>query len=145
MAIIKQQTTNVLGGTLTFYLVATAWAAARRGDGKNGRFRLGCAAGGSCGRSSRSDPWFSRMLLHSGVFGAQRIGRHLWRMCLALLIAAVSFFPGQVKLFPESVRAIKILYTPQLLLIAMLIFWLFRVRFGKAYRRKVVPAPSAAS
>ena len=66
-------------------------------------------------------------------------------MCFALLIAAVSFFPGQVKLFPESVRAIKILYTPHLLLIAMLIFWLFRVRFGKAYQRKVVPAPSAAS
>jgi hypothetical protein len=87
------------------------------------------------------------MLLRSGVFGAQRIGRHLGRMCFALLIAAVSsaFFPGQVKLFPESVRAIKILYTPQLLLIAMLIFWLFRVRFGKAYQRKVVPAPSAAS
>jgi hypothetical protein len=38
MAIIKHQTTNVLGGTLTFYLVATAWAAAGRGDGKTGDF-----------------------------------------------------------------------------------------------------------
>ena len=27
-----------------------------------------------------------RMLLHGGVFGAQRIARHLWRMCYALFI-----------------------------------------------------------
>ena len=31
-----------------------------------------------------------RMLMRGGLFGAQRIGRHLWRMCLALLIAAMS-------------------------------------------------------
>jgi energy-converting hydrogenase Eha subunit G len=30
LALVKQQPGNVLGGTLTFYLVATAWATARR-------------------------------------------------------------------------------------------------------------------
>src|SRR5580658_5161728 len=30
MAFVKSQPGNVLGGTLTFYLVATAWLAARR-------------------------------------------------------------------------------------------------------------------
>jgi hypothetical protein len=32
LAIMKSQPGNILGGTLTFYLVATAWMTARRGD-----------------------------------------------------------------------------------------------------------------
>ncbi len=32
LAVMKQQTGNILGGTLTFYLVATAWITARRGE-----------------------------------------------------------------------------------------------------------------
>jgi len=36
--------------------------------------------------------------------GAQRIGRHLWRMCAALLIATTSFFLGQQDEFPAGVR-----------------------------------------
>jgi hypothetical protein len=28
-----------------------------------------------------------RMLLRGGLFGAQRIARHLWRMCFGLFIA----------------------------------------------------------
>jgi hypothetical protein len=34
LAIMKSQPGNILGGTLTFYLVATAWMVARRCDGK---------------------------------------------------------------------------------------------------------------
>src|ERR1700722_12548019 len=33
LALVKSQPGNVLGGTLTFYLVATAWITARRRDG----------------------------------------------------------------------------------------------------------------
>ena len=36
MAALKSQPGNVLGGLLTFYLVATAWLTARRSDGKPG-------------------------------------------------------------------------------------------------------------
>jgi len=36
MAIVKSQPGNILGGTLTFYLVATAWLTARRRDGQPG-------------------------------------------------------------------------------------------------------------
>ena len=36
LAVMKSQPGNVLGGTLTFYLVATAWMTARRRDGKPG-------------------------------------------------------------------------------------------------------------
>src|SRR5712691_3493884 len=34
MAVLKSQPGNVVGGTFTFYLVATAWWTARRGDAK---------------------------------------------------------------------------------------------------------------
>jgi hypothetical protein len=33
-----------------------------------------------------------RILVRGGVFGVQRIARHLWRMCFGLFIAAGSFF-----------------------------------------------------
>jgi uncharacterized membrane protein (DUF4010 family) len=38
MAFMKSQMNNVFGGVLTFYLVTTAWATARRRDGKTGVF-----------------------------------------------------------------------------------------------------------
>jgi hypothetical protein len=41
MAIVKSQPGNILGGALTFYLVATAWMTARRRDGKPGIFDWG--------------------------------------------------------------------------------------------------------
>ena len=41
MAFMKSQPGNVLGGTLTFYLVATAWMSARRRDGGTGIFDWG--------------------------------------------------------------------------------------------------------
>lgn len=41
LAIMKSQPGNILGGTLTFYLVATAWMTARRGDGAPGIFDWG--------------------------------------------------------------------------------------------------------
>jgi hypothetical protein len=41
LALMKSQPGNVLGGTLTFYLVATAWMTARRRDGEPGLFDWG--------------------------------------------------------------------------------------------------------
>ncbi len=41
LAIIKSEPGNILGGTLTFYLVATAWMTARRREGKPGIFDWG--------------------------------------------------------------------------------------------------------
>jgi uncharacterized membrane protein len=41
LALMKSQPGNVLGGTLTFYLVATAWLTARRRDGAPGIFDWG--------------------------------------------------------------------------------------------------------
>lgn len=41
LAIMKSQPGNILGGTLTFYLVATAWITARRREGAPGIFDWG--------------------------------------------------------------------------------------------------------
>ena len=41
LALIRHEPGNVLGGSLTFYLVATAWVIARRGDAKTGIFDWG--------------------------------------------------------------------------------------------------------
>jgi len=41
LAVLKHQMGNVIGGPLTFYLIATAWLAGRRGDQKPGVFDRG--------------------------------------------------------------------------------------------------------
>jgi len=76
-----------------------------------------------------------RMLMRGGLFGAQRIGRHLWRMCLALLIATMSFYPGQAKLFSKALRATNLLFIPHVLLIGATIFWLYRISRRKRAQR----------
>ena len=81
-----------------------------------------------------------RMLLRGGVFGAQRIVRHLWRMCFGLFIAAGSFFLGQgSKVFPAFILKTNVLFIPAILPLILLIFWLFRVRFTYAYKSKSMP------
>jgi len=76
-----------------------------------------------------------RMLLRGGVFGAQRIVRHLWRMCFGLFIASGSFFLGQQQVFPVFIRKTNVLFVPALLPLLLLIFWLLRLRFTNAYKR----------
>jgi hypothetical protein len=45
LAVMKSQPGNILGGTLTFYLVATAWLTARRRDWQPGIFDWGALLG----------------------------------------------------------------------------------------------------
>ena len=74
-----------------------------------------------------------RLILRRGVFGVQRITRHIWRMCVALLIAAFSFFLGQQQIFPVSVRGSPILFLPEIAVLGSLMFWLVRVQFTNWY------------
>ena len=81
-----------------------------------------------------------RMLLRGGVFGAQRIVRHLWRMCFGLFIATGSFFLGQgSKVFPGWLLKTNVLFIPAILPLILLIFWVARVRFANAYKRMSMP------
>jgi len=78
-----------------------------------------------------------RMLVRGGVFGRQRISRHLWRMCFGLFIATGSFLAQR--------RVIAFLGGPKLFFLLapvpliLMIFWLIRVRFQNVYKTKSIP------
>jgi uncharacterized membrane protein len=77
-----------------------------------------------------------RMVLRGGIFGTQRVVRHLWRMCLGFFIATGSFFLGQgSKIFPSVFRQSSWLLIPAFLPLLLLVFWVFRVRFAKAFHK----------
>jgi membrane-associated PAP2 superfamily phosphatase len=77
-----------------------------------------------------------RMILIGGLQGAHRIARHLWRMCFSLFIASGSFFLGQAKVIPKSIRILPLLAIPALLPLVLMLFWLARVLLTKWYRRR---------
>jgi uncharacterized membrane protein len=86
-----------------------------------------------------------RMLRAGGIRGTKRIARHLWRMCFGIFIASGSFFLGQMRFFPRPVRIPMLLSIPALAPLAMLIYWMWRVRVrGRlpATRRYIVDSPS---
>jgi hypothetical protein len=162
-AFLKPNNGNVMGGVLTFYLVATGWMAARRRDREVGIFDLSAllvalaigaaavtwgleAARSQTGLKDGYPPFLYfvfgsiallfaasdvRMIVRGGVVGAQRIARHLWRMCLALLFAMVSFNPSRAHLFPKWFNDTNLLYVPHVLLIGATFFWLVRVSVRK--------------
>lgn len=76
----------------------------------------------------------------SGLAGAPRLARHLWRMSAALLIAALAFFMGQQKVMPEAIRGSPVLFLPELLVLGTMIFWLVRVRLKQAPKPALAPA-----
>jgi hypothetical protein len=154
LALMKHQTTNVFGGLLTFYLVATAWTTARRGDGKTnfldwvallvatavaaviasfGVEALKSATGTKDGVSAEIYFMLSsvallcaagdlRMLLRGGLFGVQRIARHLWRMCFALYIASASVFLARAQIFPVFLRKTHVTFLIGFLPLPLMIF-----------------------
>ena len=99
-----------------------------------------------------------RMLVRGGVFGAQRIARHLWRMCYGLFIASGSFFLGPFNRplrllsavglgqhLPQALFSTTLYLILTVLPLVLLIFWLVRVRFAKAYNGASVPHASTTA
>ncbi len=155
--------TNTTAAVFTFYLTVTAWMTVRRRPGEIGRLEraavavpLGIAALGPIVALSgslipRTEDFatvyaFSavaaiaavcdlRTIRRGGVFGAARVARHLWRMCFALFVATGSFFLGQQKFLPEEVRGTLIPALPVLGVLALLVFWMLKVRLARPARR----------
>jgi uncharacterized membrane protein len=75
-----------------------------------------------------------QVVLRRGLSGAQRIARHIWRMCTALLIALSSFFLGQQQVLPKAWQGSPILILPELAVLALMAYWL--IRMGLARRPK---------
>jgi len=79
-----------------------------------------------------------RLLVRKGIFGSGRIARHLWRMCFGLFVASASLFLARQHLFPQWMRKTGTLLLLSFLPLILLIYWLIRVRYSNAFRRKTV-------
>jgi uncharacterized membrane protein len=75
-----------------------------------------------------------RVIRAGGLTGAARVTRHLWRMTLALLIAALSF-AGQAKAIPPFLHGSPLVLLPVATVLVALIYWLIRIRLAPALRR----------
>jgi len=93
-----------------------------------------------------------RMLARGGIIGSKRVARHLWRMCFGFFFATGSFFLGPANRPLRFLSAIgmrqqifRALFRQEVLLflailpLLLLIFWMLRVKFSKAYRNSLVP------
>jgi len=151
-----EQWTNTTAATFTLYLVATAWATARRGEGEVGRFErvamivplgiVALAAGVlAFGLPASKDETPSivyafavicalsaacdlRAIRRGGLSGVSRIARHVWRMSAALFVATGSFFFGQAQVLPEAIRNSALPMVLGLAPLVLMAFWLVRVR-----------------
>ena len=151
-----------VGGLMVCYFVLTSWFAARRRDGRTGKFEIGACAiallagaviiwSGLMGEASTpagrgpviifgsvcllAGLLDLNAILRSPLSGRQRISRHLWRMCVAFFIATGSFFLGQQDTLPVAVRGSPWMFVPAFAPILIMLFWLGRLRFAKAIAR----------
>jgi uncharacterized membrane protein len=168
LAIMKSQNGNIIASIITFYMIATAWLAGRRrGIGRLDLAALLVGIGGAAAiltlgghtlhhpdNNSPAPMCFflgvvlllaaagdMRMLARGGISGKPRITRHLWRMCFGLFFATLSFSLGQQQVFPAYLRGSIFLTVLAFLPLPVMIYWLIRVRFSKAY--KVQPSATA--
>lgn len=84
--------------------------------------------------------WDARLVYRGQLVGASRLLRHLWRMCVAMLIATGSLFAGQMQVFPAllrkaSVAGLPLLLVPVLLVLLATLYWLVRTMAFSPARR----------
>lgn len=80
-----------------------------------------------------------RVIRQGGIAAAARTSRHLWRMCLALFIAAGSFFFGQADEIPAALRGPH-LAIPPFAALGALAFWMVKVRLPRRRRAAAAAA-----
>jgi uncharacterized membrane protein len=72
-----------------------------------------------------------------GLRGAQRLSRHLWRMCMAMFITTASFFSIRARVaavLPAPFTTGLARTVPVVLVLVVMFYWLWRVRGRRAYR-----------
>lgn len=160
IATVKPDRGSMVAGSLTFYFVLTGLLAVKRVPSARrievgamiAAFVLGAgavAAGVWLARRGRYEaaPMFLLSALTLGAaFGdlhvlrtgalepKRRIKRHLWRLCFAMWIAAASFFWGPPNRVPELIRIPALLPFPVLAPIAVMSYWLWRLRGNRSVR-----------
>jgi hypothetical protein len=171
LAILIERPGQWAAGFFVGYFVLTSWLAARRRDGTGWFEKIACAVMLVAGLLVLWDAFngattpagrvpffvFAGICLLAGLLDlkailrgltpAQRISRHLWRMCVAFFIATGSFFIGQQDVMPEAVRGSPMLLALGFAPFAIMVFWLVRLRFAGPVRRIIerMKAPSEAA
>jgi len=172
LAIMKSQHGNIIASIIAFYMIATAWLSGRRrGISWLDFAALFVGIGGAAAiitlgvwtlrHPDKNTPaamcFFLgvalllaaagdvRMLVRGGIGGRARVMRHLWRMCFGLFFATMSFFVGQQQVFPAFLRGSVFLTILAFLPLPVMIYWLLRVRFSKAYKTRLPPTPVPAA
>jgi uncharacterized membrane protein len=85
----------------------------------------------------------ARVVFAGGISGAPRLARHLWRMCLGLMMATGSAFTnGLPRLLPGPMHVTTIYFLPQLVPLGLLVFWMVRVRLTRRFRTDALAAPA---
>ncbi len=163
----KGSPTNVVAGLVTFYLVLTGMLTARK-QWRPGRidaviavaaFLFGLLAFNvfMSGRPDASPTFVFaivailggigdvRAIRAGGIQGQRRIARHLWRMCLGMVVAAGSFFLGPRGRVPEIIYVPSLLPIPVLIPVIMMVFWIVRLRVKKTFRGIVGIAAARSS
>lgn len=152
--------TNTVAGIFSFYLVATAWVAARRRPGEVGRFEVVALIGPIAILAAAL--WLAisiggfqivyifaavaliaavgdvRMIRAGGLTPGGRLARHLWRMGVAFTVAVMAFFVGQQEYLPKMVQGTVIVGLPALTALAATLFWLAQRTWPK--RRRIAAA-----
>ncbi|MBI3715186.1 MAG: hypothetical protein HY255_04245 [Betaproteobacteria bacterium] len=126
----KYRWINVVANVAAFAMFVTAyyWGfdALSNANGRRGGYPAALYfIQGSIALLAAVGDWRANLL--NGLKGAQRLGRHLWRMCFAMLIATASLFLGQMQVFPVEMRKPLLLMMPVLLVIGALLYWLVRI------------------
>jgi hypothetical protein len=163
---------TAVGALFGLYLTVTAWSAARRPDGPAGGLeRTGfwfvlivgatmtalslaalasphppqpqTTAGFITGLVALLAAGVDFKVIRKGIAGADRTARHLWRMSAALFFASGSFFLGQQKVMPETIKGSPVLILLAVAPLLLMIFWLIYVRFSRRFGGRP-PAPPRA-
>lgn len=74
-----------------------------------------------------------RFVLRGRLAPAQRIARHVWRICFAFFIATGSFFLGQQDVLPQLLRGSPLLFALAFAPFAVMVFWLVRLRVSRKF------------
>lgn len=154
---LKESPDDIFLAALVFYSVFTAWLTVYRKKGETGWLEylalswiviLGLLAANidlTC--ENIRDPsvypfWVGiaalfalgdiHNLIRRGIPGAQRLARHLWRICFSLVWAALAFGDKIIKLLDSTIEEMPfVLIGPGVIVLCLMFYWLYRIFLGK--------------
>jgi uncharacterized membrane protein len=131
-----------LGGMLVALVVGAimivfAVEAVTNGGKRNGMPAFPCLLFASIGLTGAAGD--IRVLRNGAFAGPARLARHLWRMSMALFLAALSFSVQAARILSKYVDVPGFLIAvPMLLVLGTMAYWLWRVRLRRSLRGMVL-------